>query len=93
MNGFEHLWEIVPTEELGGLTRRLQDLLSSRMNWLNNQLPHICFVLPPEVTFIPTEHKCLRLRNGETIDLYDIFGNIEQGASTDHYKKGFNVMT
>ncbi|MGI5818116.1 MAG: hypothetical protein ACOX9R_08460 [Armatimonadota bacterium] len=93
VNGFERLWEIMDPEEHDALSRRVQDILSARMNWLNNQNPHICFVLPPDVTFIPGRRLELRLGNGDTIDLYDIFGHFEPGDSTDHYKKGFNVRT
>lgn len=93
VNGFERLWEIMDSEEHDALSRRVQDILSARMNWLNNQNPHICFVLPPDVTFIPGKRLELRLGNGDTIDLYDIFGYLEQGDSVDHYKKGFNVRT
>jgi hypothetical protein len=93
VNGFERLWEIMETEDHRGLARRVQDVLSKRMNWLNNQLPHICFVLPPDVSFIPGKRLSLRLRNGDEIDLYDIFGHFEQGDSVDHYRKGFNVRT
>lgn len=93
VNGFERLWEIVSEDDLHDLSRRIHEILARRMNWLENQTPHICFVLPPEVTFVPERHLSLRLDSGDTIDLYDIFGGLEQRESTDHYWKGFNVRT
>lgn len=88
VTGFDRLWAVC--EDDGLLANRIKQLLTTRGNWIRNNLSSVYFVVPSEVEFVDGLTLQLRLASGEHVDVDRVFSHPSQ-QDRDHYHRPFTL--
>jgi len=83
---FDRLWNVCEDDPL--LCNKIKQLLSTRGNWIKENLSSVYFLISSETVFVEGATFQLRLPTGEHVDIDRVFGRPSQ-PDRDHYHRPF----